>query len=286
MYVAQDIFVIKGNGDREKFSEEKILRTIRRVGVPVNLQEQAVSHIKDSLYQDIPTSEVYSHLSEFLNEENLEVPALKLNLKKAIFDLGPTGFPFEKYVGKIFESKGYAVEVGTTLDGNCVTHEIDVLIEKDGKRFAVEAKFHNQPGTRTDIQVALYTHARYLDIKEKNNISNVWIFTNTKLTRDAVDYCRCKGIHAVGWNYPGEENLQDSVERPNLYPITILTTLPAHTKHRMVENGIVLVTDLLETPKDMLEDKFLLQKNDIEKARSEARKLCGITGSIEKDISQ
>lgn len=281
--MAKDIYVIKGNGDREKFKEEKVLRTIRRVGVPDDLQQPALDHIKERLYKDIPTSEVYSHISEFLDHKNLDVSGTRLNLKKAIFDLGPTGFPFEKYVAKVFEHQGYAVEVGTTLQGDCVTHEIDVLVEKDGQRASIEAKFHNQPGTRTDIQVALYTYARYLDIREKNSIADVWIFTNTKLTKDVIEYCRCKRIHAVGWNYPDNGNLQDSVEKPNLYPVTILRSLSSHTRHRLVENGIVLATDFLETPKEMLQDKFLMQKQEMQKARDEARKLCGISGSIVKD---
>lgn len=276
----EDIFVIKGNGDREKFSDDKVLRTARRIGVPKEIEQEVLDSIKENLRQDTPTSEISSQIRDFLATRDLQVPTLRLNLKKSLFDLGPTGYPFEKYVGKIFESKGYAVEVGITLQGDCVTHEIDVLLEKDGKREIIEAKFHNQPGSRTDIQAALYTYARYLDVKEKNNISGVWIFTNTKLTLDAVHYAKCKGMHAVGWNYPETESLQDFLEKPHLYPITILTKLENSTKHRLIENGIVLVTDFLETPKDMLQDKFLLQPNEAEQARNEARQLSGITGTL------
>lgn len=281
--MTEDLYVVKGSGSREKFSDEKVLRTIRRIGVPQELEQKALSTVKESLTPDIPTSEVYKKINEFLKTQDLGVASIKLNLKKALFELGPTGYPFEKYVGKIFETQGYVAEVGTTLQGECVTHEIDVLLEKDGKREIVEAKFHNQPGSRTDVQAALYTYARYLDVKDKNDISGVWIFTNTKLTLDAVHYAKCKGMHAVGWNYPQDNSLQDFVEKPNLYPVTILKALESHTRNRLVENGIVLVNDFLETPKEMLEDKFLMQPRELEESRKEARSLLGVSANLPQE---
>lgn len=278
--MTEDLYVVKGSGAREKFSDEKVLRTIRRIGVPQELEQKVLSSVKENLTRDTPTSEVYKKINEFLNTQDLGVASLKLNLKKALFELGPTGYPFEKYLGKIFETQGYVAEVGTTLQGECVTHEIDILLERKGIREIVEAKFHNQPGSRTDVQAALYTYARYLDVKDRNNISGVWIVTNTKLTLDAVHYAKCKGMHAIGWNYPEDNSLQDFVEKPNLYPITILNSLKLHTQNRLVENGIVLVSDFLETPKDMLEDKFLMQRPEIENSRKEARSLLGVTQQI------
>jgi len=42
-----------------------------------------------------------------------------------------------------------------------------VIAEKDRTTAAIEAKFHNSPGTRSEVHVALYTKARFDDIKIK-----------------------------------------------------------------------------------------------------------------------
>ena len=42
-------------------------------------------------------------------------------------ELGPSGFPFEKLVGKILEQEGFETRVGVIVQGNCVQHEVDVI---------------------------------------------------------------------------------------------------------------------------------------------------------------
>lgn len=269
--------VVKSNGHKEPFSEEKVIRSMRRVGVDQKLQDKALRHILDRLKPETPTSEIFHHISEFLDQNEQQIPSIRLNLKHAMFALGPTGYPFEKYIQRIFQNRGYAAETNLTLQGDCVTHEIDVMIEKDSTKEIIEAKFHNQKGVKTDIQVALYSHARFLDVSNKHSISKVWIITNTKLSQDAIEYTRCKGINALAWNYPEKNNLQDAVEEPLLYPVTILDTLTDDEKRRLLENNIVLCSDLVKTPKEKLLLKFLLSEKTIENSKKTARKLCNIT---------
>lgn len=264
------IYVVKKNGEREPFSEQKVIRAMTRIGLEQSLQDEVLEEVKKRLHQNIETYEIYSHICDYLNT-NDQKASLKYNLKQAIFDLGPTGFPFERYIQRIFDSLGYTTKVGEIMQGACVTHEIDLQIEKDGKKEIMEAKFHNQQGVKTDVQVLLYTYARFLDVQEANSVEGVWIVTNTKLTLDAGNYARCKGVKIIGWNYPEKNNLQDYVEKPEMYPITILKSLSKQEKESLLAGNIILCSDLLNTSDHELQDTYFLSGETISAAKEQAR---------------
>lgn len=52
------------------------------------------------------------------------------------------------------------------IQGKCAEHEIDIAAFKDDHSFIGEAKFHARPGIKSDLQVAMYSYARLLDLKE------------------------------------------------------------------------------------------------------------------------
>jgi len=106
-------------------------------------------------------------------------------------ELGPTGYPFEDFVTEILKAKGYVTQTRSILLGKCVSHEIDVIAQKNAEKIMVEAKYHNAPGIHTDVHVSLYTKARFDDLKEKYQFSQPWLFTNTKITPDALAYALC-----------------------------------------------------------------------------------------------
>ncbi len=274
----EKLFVIKKSGEREEYDEEKVRRSMNRVGVPENLKPEVLTHIREKFQNnEMTTDDVFHHIMEYLEPRDRK-SSLRFNLREAIFDLGPTGFPFEQYLAKIFESMGYRVEANLIMNGDCVRHEIDLLIEKGGHREIIEVKFHNHHVVKTDVQVALYTYARFLDVKEKNNIDNVWLVTNTKLTQDAISYANCKGMPVIAWNYPEKGNLQDLVEEPAMYPITLLTSLSEQEKRRLIEKDIVLCTDLLTKSDGDLADP-LLRDDSLQKARDDAKLVCPLPAS-------
>jgi len=270
-----NITVVKRSGEHVAFEEGKVIHSMKRVGVPENLHQEALNHIKSHVQKDnsITTDEIFYHIREFLKDKDKK-SAVKFNLRRAIFDLGPTGFPFEQFLQRIFENEEYKARVGVILKGECVDHEIDVLIEKNGKKEMVEAKFHNQNGGKTDVQVMLYMWARFLDVKQSNEIDNVWVATNTKLSQDAIAYAECKGIKALAWNYPQEGNLQDFVEKPGMYPVTILPELTMEEKKRLVDNDIVLACNFMDTKDEELETKYMIDKNRIREAKQSAGLIC------------
>src|SRR5436190_11039753 len=163
--------ILKANGEREEFSETKVLHSIHRAGIPEALVPQVLKHIKRKLYENIPSSEIYHHITEFLETSPQPFTKSRYSLKQAIMSLGPTGYPFEDYIAKIFQRQGYTTLIRQILPGNCVSHEIDVIAEKNTvipTKIMIEAKFHNQVGMRTNVHVPLYTKSRFEDIKIKH----------------------------------------------------------------------------------------------------------------------
>jgi len=272
---AQPITVIKRDGSEVPFDDHRVICSMERVGVPKELHDRVLAHIKEKVQADntITTDEIFYHIREFLVGRDKK-SALRFNLRQAIFELGPTGFPFEKYLGKIFADQGYKVQTDLIMEGECVSHEIDLLLEKDGKREVIEAKFHNQRVGKTDIHVLLYTYARFLDIKGKNNLDGVWVATNTKISTESIDYANCKGIKVLSWNYPQEWNLAEFVEKPKMYPVTTLTDLTTEEERRFIDNGIVLASDLLKISDEELRTKYLIDDKRIPVIRESAELIC------------
>lgn len=264
--------VIKATGEKEPFSENKVRTSIKRAGLPNELEEKILEHVKSKLYENIPTSEIYSHITEFLDQTHHSFDKSKYSLKQAIMGLGPTGYPFEIFVGRLLEKEGYQIEIDKILQGKCVSHEIDVLAEKNGKRIAIEVKYHNLPGTRTDVHVALYTKARFDDVKERNNLSNAWLVTNTKVTSEIIDYGNCVGMQIMSWSYPIHEGLRDLIEKYRLFPITALSTISQNQKQHLLENHIVLCGDIFKNPTAL--DILALSEDKKQNILSEVKFIC------------
>ena len=265
------INVIKANGEKEEFSEEKLRNSIKRAGIPSGIEQEVIAHVKSKLYEDIPTSEVYKHITEFLGKQ----PHLKskYSLKQAIMDLGPTGYPFEDYISEILKAKGYLTQVRSILTGNCVNHEIDVIAEKEKQeKLMIEAKFHNAPGIRTDIHVSLYTKARFDDLKEKYNFDKACLFTNTKVTSDALSYALCVNMSVVSWSYPQNESLRDLIEKLKLYPITIMDSLSLSQKQTLLDNHVVLVKEICKNKASLNFLNLNMDKKD--QIHKEAELIC------------
>ncbi|MBS4033671.1 MAG: restriction endonuclease, partial [Ignavibacterium sp.] len=175
--------------------------------------------------------------------------ASRYSLREALQRLGPRGFTFEKLVARIFEEEGYKTHINQILQGKCVTHEIDVLLEKDNKFFTIECKFHNAPGFYTEIKDILYTWARFIDLKEAStdfNLDNVWLISNTKFSEQTKQFAQCRNIHLLGWAYPEERSLQRIIEEKKIYPITVLRTLDKKFEERLIQEGIITCQELLK----------------------------------------
>ena len=269
--------VLKASGEYEEFSEEKVRSSLQRAGVDEKTRDAIIERLKDKLFDGISTKEIYSLVFGWLKEK---IPHLasRYNLKKAIMELGPSGYPFERFVAGILSQNGYQTVINQEIQGQCVSHETDVIAKKENKLFMIECKFHNKAGTKTNVKKALYIYARFLDVKnstidtfgKQSKIDEAWLVTNTKLTSRAVTYCRCVNLKAISWNYPPGESLRDLVEKSNLHPLTCLASLSQQEKQRVLEQGSVFCREFVESEKI----NFLIPKNKVEQVRQEARFVC------------
>lgn len=272
-----DIKVTKASGELDTFDRLKLLRSLTRAGASESTAEMVANEVESGLQPRISTRKIYQRAFNLLRTKSVYV-ASQYKIKQAVMQLGPSGYPFEKYVGELMKTLGYNVIVGQIVDGLCVRHEIDIL-GFDGANFIIgECKFKNQPGSKTDVKVALYVHSRFNDVKaaiEKSNGSFVnmmglgssstsdtnseesthasydkiqfggWIITNTKFTEDAITYANCVGLNLLGWDYPQNESLLQLIKQSELLPVTILQSISKTEIKRVLDNGIVVCRDLL-----------------------------------------
>ena len=205
MQELEPFYITKSNGTQEPFSFKKLENSLKRSGATQEEIKIIITMIKNTVYNGISSKEIYKKAFQQLRKMN-RVYASKYSLKRAIADLGPTGYPFEKLIGALLKHKGYDVQVGVVLSGDCVNHEVDVLAKKHADAFPVECKFHSKFNTSNNVKIPLYIHARFLDLQKKWNVGSnkkttlrqAWIVSNTKFTLEAIKYASCVGIRLLG----------------------------------------------------------------------------------------
>jgi len=270
----------KIDGTFEPFAPEKLIYSLKRVGASPAVAADIVAGIEKNLRDGMSTSEIYEHARQMLKKHSDAPTAARYSLRRAVLDLGPSGYPFENLLGEIFRQKKYDVEVGQTLKGQCVEHEVDVVAKKGKELVLVEAKFHNAQGFKTDVKVALYIHARFLDLQAKNfdglcpagGSCESWLVTNTKFTENAIRYGKCVGIRMIGWGYPSRGNVQDLIEESGLHPLSCLTSLSGREKEALYNQGIVLCKNVTDNP-NILESAGVTGTK-VDRVLAEANRLC------------
>lgn len=272
------VTVLKADGTSEGFKVEKLKRSLRRAGATKTEVIDIVKQVEMILHDGIKTQEIYRHAFELMRNSEAPIRA-RYSLRRALFGLGPTGFPFEDFLSRLFEREGYQTKTRVTLQGNCAEHELDVAAYSPEHTFVVEAKFHSRPGVKSDLQVALYSYARLLDLKDTHicnedvcGVRELMIVTNTKFTSTAEQYGECAGLTLLSWDYPKNNNLHDRIQKAGLYPVTVLQSLSQSQKKGLIARGVIVCSDLLEKPQ-LLRHAHLSQKRT-ERVLAEARDLC------------
>lgn len=268
------ISVTKSHGGTELFSKEKIFRTCMRAGAPRAIAEKISAEAERRAYDKISTREILKIVLSLLKKES-QSTAARYNLAQAILRLGPAGFGFETFFGEILFNWGYSFKTHQFVRGaSGVMHEIDVLAEKDGKKFLIEAKYHNAPGIFTGLHEALYTWARFLDIsKRTREFTGIWLVSNTKFSSDAIRYASSVGLKLVGWHYPKTESLQVLIESKKLYPITLLGNLSREDKQRFSDAGLMLLRDIDATADEKLHNLTHINVKKLKELKALTRKI-------------
>ncbi len=295
-------YVQKSTGETEIFSQEKLKQSLMRSGAESGVIERIVSEIlewmevetkrlsetsdsvrwgqagMDSVFA-IPSKKIYTMAFSLLRKRTTS-NAARYKLKSAMMEMGPTGHPFEHFAGEIYKALGYDVEVAKTLDGYCVTHEVDVIATKNGEQRFIECKYYQSTGKNANVQVPLYIRSRVDDIIKFRKTRAEYdgfefsggIVTNTRFTVDAERYGECSGLHLLSWDYPKGEGLREIIDREGIYPITSLTNLSKLDKQHLMEKNIVTCPQVLQDPSTL--DSLNLNSNKLAKILEEVAQLC------------
>ena len=249
------ITITKSDGTKQLFEEEKLVNSLRRIGSSAEAIEDVVDQVEKEMKEGMSTTDIYNR-AFFLLRKHSTHAAAKYSIRRAMMELGPDGFPFEKFIARLFETWGYKTLTDQIMLGRCVDHEIDVLAWKGEELAMVEAKYHNEYGMKSDLKVVLYVKARYDDLMDtvfendglKRKLSGRYLVTNTKFTDEAVRYAECNGLKLIGWNYPAKGNLHDLIFENSLQPIACITSLTREQKKDLVGRGLLLCTDIIGKP--------------------------------------
>ena len=211
--------IVKADGTVEIFDPSKLRASLLRAKASEEATEKVLGQVMPELREGMTTKEIYNHAFKYLVDYQKPV-AQRYSVRRALLDMGPTGFPFEDFVAEVLKAQGYEAVTRQNVLGGCVSHEVDVVAWDEDKLIMVEAKFHNGLGVKSDLKVALYVKARMDDIKENvfdyggkgRKVTDGWLITNTKFSSTALHYGLCQKLTMIGWNYPEKGNLQDMIE--------------------------------------------------------------------------
>jgi len=273
------IKVTKYSGEIVTFDQDKLESSLRKSGADEQDVQAILQAIKQELYEGIPTKKIYRLAFKLLKARS-NANAARYNLRTAIMALGPAGFFFEKFVGRIFDYEGYQTRMNVFLDGKCVSHELDVVLKVNDQISIVECKFHGNQDAKSDVKVPMYILSRFNDIKTKSHhifsqddmVEKCWIVTNSRFTEEAIKFAECSGLFLLSWDYPIGDGLKNKIDHFHLYPITCLTTLTAVEKDKLLMRDIITVFDLLSKTEWL--SKIGLSHHRVKNVLRETHQLC------------
>lgn len=254
------VFVKKLDGRLEPFDESKLRNSLKKAGADGRTIEKIMLKVRKMLFNRIETRVLFDFVLNEFRKQNPETSS-KYNLKNAIMNLGKEGYVFEKFVAKIFEKKGFKTELNDEIEGQFVSHEIDVIASKEKERIMVECKFHRYPWFGCSIQTALYVYARFLDVQ--GTFSSAMLVTNTKFSSQVIKYSNGVGLGLMGWNYPAGNGLEFNIEKFRLYPINMLPFLSVSNAKKCIKKNILTIEDFVKTPLNELSKILLVPEKKV-----------------------
>ena len=270
------ILIMKADGEKEEFDPAKLEHSLEYAGASSTMRARVVAQVIEALRPQMTTEEIYSLAFDILRKNEVAPIAARYSIKRAVFALGPSGFPFEQFLAEVLRGHGWSTRTGVTLNGRCAPHEVDVWAEKGKKRIGIEAKFHNDAAGKTDIKDALYVKARYDDLKNSpessSRVDEGWLVTNTRFTRNAIRYAQCSSLALIGWDHPHDRGLLAMIEEARVHPLTCLTTLTESEKRHFLDQRIVLCKHV-QAPH--LLQEYGIKPERIPHVLEEAKQLCG-----------
>ncbi len=272
-------YVVNLKGEREPFSLVKVLRSARRAGASKDLAQKVALEIEKIVYPGIKTSEIFRKVHQFLKKEDKQ-SSLRFSLKEAMRKLGPSGFPFEKYIGEIFSAHKYEVSLNRKIKGKFALHEIDFLARNKEKLYIGECKFRIFPGEKIDLAIVLAFYAKFLDLKNgnyfnlpRNVVLKPILVTNAKFSSQAIRYANGMEIELLGWRHPPSRGLEFMIEAEQLYPITILPSFKGYLMEACSQARLMFARDMLKRSSGEIAGEIGIDENKLSPLVKEAKTL-------------
>lgn len=244
------IQVKKSTGKYQDYSENKLINSLRFSGASEGQIDKIIEAINQEVYDGVTTRKIFSLAFKKLREISRPLSAY-YGTKRALLELGPDGYVFEKYVARIMEFLDYETLTNIVVEGNCVEHEVDVIAKNDSEKILIECKFHQSSDRRNDLKTVLYVKARATDIltgPNEGHFTDMWLVSNTSFSDDAIRYATCAGLRLWGANFPPQNTLQDIIRDKHLDPITCLSALRKAEKRMLLESGVLLIKEISDNP--------------------------------------
>ena len=265
--------VVKTSGERETFDEKKLRGSLRRAGASGRDQDRVIAEIRRQLQPGTPTKKLFRIAFQLLRHTTRPASAARYSLQRAIGELGPSGFPFEQFLGALLAHEGWRARIGVRLRGRTIQHEVDLDARKGSRRVLGECKFRRDPNGKVDVKTALYVYGRAMDLRAvAGGYDEFWLVTNGRFTDDAQRLGEGSGLYLLGWNHPKGESLRERIDRAGLHPVTCLTHLRKAEKQQLMRQGLVVVADLHDAPRAL--DRLRLSQNRLRQVRGEVDALC------------
>jgi len=274
-----NIKIKKASGITEDFNPDKLRASLIRSGAERDQAEEVISLMLPEIQPYTSTKKIFRLARKYLRQFNRST-VLRYSLKKSLLRLGPSGYPFEKYVGELFKNYGYRVNTGVLLEGKCVTHEVDVFAFNDNEIRLVECKYRNRAENAPDVKVAMYFDSRFRDLRAgmkpryPGKSFSGWLVTNTRFTDDAIKYAVCSGLRLMSWRYPGKGSLEQMIEEKKLYPVTVIPGLTSGQTRQLFERKIILMKDLAKMSPGDISGLLSVSDRKALALKEQADKLC------------
>lgn len=271
--------VKKHSGELTDFDIEKLRLSLSKSGASDIEIEEVLECMQPEIHDGITTKALYKLAFRQLKKVNGTFAA-RYSLKRALRDLGPAGYYFEKWTSKFLQSYGYETIDNQLIDGHAVTHEADVIACKDEKLLWIECKFRNTVDAKISVTIPMYLLSRIKDISDKTyhlfdkerQFDQGWLITNAYLTSDSILFGEHYGIRMLSWDYPAKNSIKNLVDQKALYPITCLTTIAKREKDYLLEKNCVLVKDIWTNP-EILKDNNVINHRNTGKIMKEVEEL-------------
>lgn len=272
------MYVKKLSGELVLFDENSLKVSLLRSGANEDQIASIMKEIHEMFYDGISTGEMYEKAFDLLKEMKHSYAA-RYSLKRALRDLGPEGYYFEKWVTKLFQTQGFHAISGQILQGEAVKHEIDVVASKENRLVLCECKFKNDVDGKISVTTPMYFLSRFNDLKnlsfeyfgKKLNPTDGYMVTNAFLTSDCIAFAEKYNIQMISWNYPEHLNIKQLVDDYKFYPVTCLTTLTKEERDVLLEKNCILIKDIISNP--VLLDHFKFDEDRKQIIYEEAKDL-------------